>query len=37
MEKGKVVVCDICKKQIGVRWGHFANETLTRHKKAEHK
>jgi hypothetical protein len=37
MEKGRVVVCSICKKEIEVRWGIFANDTLTRHKKAEHK
>jgi len=33
----KVAVCDICKKEIEVRWGIFANDTLLRHKKAEHK
>jgi hypothetical protein len=37
MEKGRVVICDTCKKEIEVRWGYFANETLSRHKKAEHK
>lgn len=37
MEKGRVVTCDICKKDIEVRWGIFAHDTLTRHKKAEHK
>ena len=37
MEKGRVVACDICKKDIEVRWGIFAHDTLTRHKKAEHK
>jgi hypothetical protein len=33
----KVAVCDICKKEIEVRFGIFANDTLLRHKKAEHK
>jgi len=37
MEKGRVVTCDICKRDIEVRWGIFANDTLSRHKKAEHK
>jgi hypothetical protein len=37
MEKGRAVTCDICKKDIEVRWGIFAHDTLTRHKKAEHK
>jgi hypothetical protein len=37
VEKGKSVICEICDKQIEVRWGIFAHETLTRHKKAEHK
>ena len=37
MEKGRVVICDICKKDIQVRWGIFANDTLLRHKRAEHK
>jgi hypothetical protein len=35
--KGKYVICDICKKEIEVRWGIFANETLGRHRRAEHK
>lgn len=37
MEKGRVVICDICGRAIEVRWGIFANDTLARHKKAEHK
>ncbi len=37
MEKSRVVTCDICKRDIEVRWGIFANDTLNRHKKAEHK
>jgi hypothetical protein len=37
VEKSRVVVCDICKKDIVVRWGIFASDTLNRHKKAEHK
>ncbi len=37
MEKGRVVTCDICKRDIEVRWGIFANDTISRHKKAEHK
>jgi hypothetical protein len=32
----KVIICDICKKEIVVRWGIFAHETLGRHMK-EHK
>lgn len=37
VEKSRTVICDICKKEVEVRWGIFANETLSRHKKAEHK
>ena len=37
MEKGRVVTCDICKRDIELRWGIFANDTISRHKKAEHK
>jgi hypothetical protein len=33
MEKGRVVVCDKCKKEIEVRWGIFAHQTLNRHMK----
>ena len=37
MQKGKVAIYDICKKEIEVRWGIFAHDTLSRHKKVEHK
>jgi hypothetical protein len=37
MEKGRVIICDICNKDIEVRWGIFAHQTLYRHKKADHK
>jgi hypothetical protein len=33
---GRVVVCDICKKEIELRWGIFAHDSLSRHRKAEH-
>ena len=36
MDKGRVVVCDTCNKEIEVRWGIFAHDTLSRHLK-EHK
>jgi hypothetical protein len=36
MEKGRVVICDICKKEIELRWGIFGHDTISRHKK-EHK
>jgi hypothetical protein len=29
----KVVICYICSKEIEVRWGIFAHDTLSRHKK----
>jgi hypothetical protein len=29
----KIVVCDVCKKEIEVRWGIFAHDTLSRHMK----
>jgi hypothetical protein len=32
----RVVVCDICKKEIELRWGIFAHDSLSRHRKAEH-
>jgi hypothetical protein len=32
----KVVICNVCKKEIEVRWGIFAHDTLSRHMK-EHK
>jgi len=37
MEKGRVVICDLCNKTIEVRWGIFAHQSLYRHKKADHK
>jgi len=37
MVKGRVVICDVCKKETEVRWGVFAHQTLYRHKKADHK
>jgi hypothetical protein len=37
VEKGRVAICDICSREIEVRWGVFANATISRHKKAEHK
>jgi len=33
---GRVVICDICKKEIELRWGIFAHDTLSRHRR-EHK
>lgn len=32
----RIVVCDICNKEIELRWGIFGHDTLYRHKK-EHK
>lgn len=32
----RVVVCEVCKKELVVRWGVFAHDTLSRHRKAEH-
>ena len=32
----RIIICSICKKEIEVRWGIFANDTLSRHMK-EHK
>ena len=32
----RVVVCDICNKEIELRWGIFAHDSLSRHRKAEH-
>lgn len=37
VEKGRVVICELCSKNIEVRWGIFAHDTLFRHKKVEHK
>jgi len=36
MEKGRVVVCDMCGKELEVRWSIFAHQTLSRHIR-EHK
>lgn len=33
---GRMVICDLCGKEIEVRWGIFAHDTLYRHKKVEH-
>jgi len=37
MTSGRIVICSICNKEIEVRWGIFAHDTLSRHRKAEHK
>jgi hypothetical protein len=36
MTNNRVVVCDICNKEIELRWGIFGHDTLSRHNK-EHK
>jgi len=36
MEKGRVVICEMCGKELEVRWGIFAHDTLSRHVR-EHK
>jgi hypothetical protein len=33
----RVVLCTICKREIEVRTGIMANETLSRHTSKEHK
>lgn len=33
----RLVVCPMCSKEIELRWGIFAHDTLSRHMKAEHK
>lgn len=33
----RIVICDICSKEIELRWGIFGHDTISRHKKAEHK
>jgi len=33
----RLVICDKCNKEIELRWGIFAHDTLSRHLKAEHK
>ena len=37
LEKSRIAICDICNKEIEVRWGIFASDTILRHKRAEHK
>lgn len=37
MMASKVVICPKCGKEIEVRWGIFAHDTLSRHEKADHK
>lgn len=32
----RLVICDICGKEIELRWGIFAHDTLSRHMR-EHK
>ena len=34
---GRFVICDKCGKEIEVRSGIFAHDTLSRHTKVEHK
>jgi hypothetical protein len=34
---GRFVICNVCKKEIEVRSGIFAHETLRRHIIKEHK
>ncbi len=31
MDKGRVITCDKCSKELEVRWGIFAHSTLARH------
>lgn len=33
MEKGRVIFCNQCDKQLEVRWAIFAHQTLQRHLK----
>jgi hypothetical protein len=33
----RFVVCEICNKEIELRWAIFGSDTLSRHRKAEHK
>lgn len=35
--KNKFVMCNLCNKEIEVRQGIFASDTLSRHYKMEHK
>lgn len=36
-DMSRVVICPTCKREIEVRNGIMANETLSRHKAKEHK
>jgi len=36
MEKSRYIICEVCGREIEVRWGIFASDTLVRHMK-EHK
>lgn len=36
MSGGRLVICKVCGKEVEVRWGIFAHDTLSRHMK-EHK
>jgi hypothetical protein len=29
----RVVICDVCQKEIELRWGIFGHDTLNRHMK----
>jgi len=33
----RIAICPVCNKFIVVRWAIFANDSLSRHMKAEHK
>lgn len=33
----RLVICNICNKEIELRWGIFAHDTINRHIKKEHK
>jgi hypothetical protein len=33
MTNKRVAICEVCNKEIEVRWGIFANDTLKRHMK----
>lgn len=37
MSGSRLVICDICNKEIELRWGIFGHDTLNRHKKVDHK
>ena len=36
MSQNRIVICSTCNKEIEVRWGIFAHDSLNRHMK-EHK